>query len=244
MHGNYLAQWIKMLAVNDAGSNERVIALEEACRTLEASLAHPSDLRDPRDRLKELERSVEQLDRQKADALAERERLEKQVRERIERRRSGVVTRLEAARQGSRVAEARKTIENAAAFFELLFQGMTPAQIKRSRPAIREKLQAVREVFVEAIEKSRHSIETHADVQKEASGLAEEQSRLTAEVTALEQELAKIHHVEADVFRAFSGFSKDQLESYRNEVMLPRLEDAQREQSHGLKPSVWNEGNE
>jgi chromosome segregation ATPase len=244
MHENDTAQWIKMLAVDRAGPNERVTALEEACLTLEASLANPSDVQELRDRLKDLERSVEQLDRQKTDAAAERDRLEKDVRERIERRRSGVVARLDAARQRSRVAEARKTIEDAAAFFELPLRDMTPAQITQSRPAIREKLQAVRETFIESIKKSRHSIETHADVQNEASRLTEEQSRLAAEIAALEQGLGKIHHVEAAVFAAFGGFSKGQLQSYRDEVLLPRLEDARCEQSHGLKPSVWNEGDQ
>src|SRR5437868_5555660 len=103
MHENLLAQWIKMLTIDGAGPNERVTALEEACRTFEASLANPSDEHELRDRLRDLERSAEQLDRQKADAAAERDRLEKEVRGRIERRRSGVVARLDAARQRSRV---------------------------------------------------------------------------------------------------------------------------------------------
>lgn len=241
MHENFLAQWIKMLTVDGAGPNERVMELEEACRTLEASLANPPDVHELRDRREDLERSVEQLDRQKADAAAERDRLEKDVRERIERRRSDVVARLDAARQRSRVAEDLETIEDAAAFFELPFQGMTEAQIKQSQSKIRRRLEVVRKGFVDAIEESRHLIETHGDVQKETSGLVEEQSRLAAEVAAFEQELERIHHVEADVFKAFSGFSRGQLESYRNEVVLPRLEDVRREQSHGLKAFVWYE---
>jgi chromosome segregation ATPase len=231
-----------MLAgVDGEGANEQVIALESACRALEARMASPSDRRDPRDRLGELERSVAELGRQRMDAEAEHGRLVKDIGERFERRRSSVLGRLEAARQGNRLAEAHAAIERASAFFELPFLEKTHAEIERSQPKIRKQLDRVRKELALAIAKTQQSLENHGAVREEARSLAEEQASLKEEIASLEQDLAKVHHIEHAVFDSLHGFSRDQLDAYRNEVVLSRLEDARREKLHGLAQSIWGE---